>query len=114
AMAKGLKPRYNGAYRDANAPYRDDPNRVIRFKNPLHGEVVFHDKIKGRIAWSNEELDDLVIFRSDGYPTYNFAVVVDDMDIGITDVIRGDDHVNNTPRQINIRSEERRVGKEWQ
>ncbi|HLU13159.1 MAG TPA: glutamate--tRNA ligase [Arenimonas sp.] len=102
AMAKGLKPRYNGAYRDANAPYRDDPNRVIRFKNPLHGEVVFHDKIKGRIAWSNEELDDLVIFRSDGYPTYNFAVVVDDMDMGITDVIRGDDHVNNTPRQINI------------
>ncbi len=102
AMAAGLKPRYNGAYREANAPLRDDPNRVIRFKNPLHGEVVFHDKIKGRIAWSNEELDDLVIFRSDGYPTYNFAVVVDDMDMGITDVIRGDDHVNNTPRQINI------------
>ncbi|HLS83203.1 MAG TPA: glutamate--tRNA ligase [Arenimonas sp.] len=102
AMARGLKPRYNGAYRDANAPYRDDPNRVIRFKNPLQGEVVFHDKIKGRIAWNNEELDDLVIFRSDGHPTYNFAVVVDDMDMGITDVIRGDDHVNNTPRQINI------------
>jgi len=102
AMAAGLKPRYNGAYREANAPFREDPNRVIRFKNPLTGPVVFDDKIKGRIEWSNEELDDLVIFRSDGYPTYNFAVVVDDLDMGITDVIRGDDHVNNTPRQINI------------
>jgi len=102
ALAAKEKPRYNGAYRDAAAPYRDDPNRVIRFRNPLEGSVVFHDKIKGRIEWSNEELDDLVIFRSDGYPTYNFAVVVDDLDMGITDVIRGDDHVNNTPRQINI------------
>ena len=102
AMAKGDKPRYNGAYREQNAPYRDDPNRVIRFKNPIGGSVVFEDKIKGRIEWSNDELDDLVIFRSDGYPTYNFAVVVDDLDMGITDVIRGDDHVNNTPRQINI------------
>jgi glutamyl-tRNA synthetase len=63
---------------------------------------VFDDLIKGRIEWSNEEMDDLVIFRSDGYPTYNFAVVVDDLDMGITTVIRGDDHVNNTPRQINI------------
>jgi glutamyl-tRNA synthetase len=102
AMAKNEKPRYNGAYREQNAPYRDDPNRVIRFKNPTSGSVVFDDKIKGRIEWSNEELDDLVIFRSDGYATYNFAVVVDDIDMGITDVIRGDDHVNNTPRQINI------------
>ncbi len=102
AMAAQLKPRYNGHYRDLNAPYRDDPNRVIRFKNPIGGSVVFDDKIKGRIEWSNDELDDLVIFRSDGYPTYNFAVVVDDLDMGITDVIRGDDHVNNTPRQINI------------
>jgi glutamyl-tRNA synthetase len=102
ALAAKEKPRYNGAYRDANAPLRDDPNRVIRFKNPLAGSVVFEDKIKGRIEWSNTELDDLVIFRSDGYPTYNFAVVVDDLDMRITDVIRGDDHVNNTPRQINV------------
>ncbi|MET0616669.1 MAG: glutamate--tRNA ligase, partial [Luteibacter sp.] len=74
----------------------------IRFRNPATGSVVFDDKVKGRIEWSNEELDDLVIFRSDGFPTYNFAVVVDDIDMGITEVIRGDDHVNNTPRQINI------------
>ncbi|MEZ2417727.1 glutamate--tRNA ligase [Luteibacter sp. RCC_6_2] len=102
AMAAGVKPRYNGYYRDRNEPLRDDPNRVIRFKNPTSGSVVFDDKVKGRIEWSNEELDDLVIFRSDGFPTYNFAVVVDDIDMGITEVIRGDDHVNNTPRQINI------------
>ncbi|HET6554727.1 MAG TPA: glutamate--tRNA ligase [Dyella sp.] len=102
AMAKGEKPRYNGYYRDRNEPYRDDPNRVIRFRNPLEGSVVFDDKVKGRIEWANTELDDLVIFRSDGWPTYNFAVVVDDIDMGITEVIRGDDHVNNTPRQINI------------
>ena len=101
-IAAGEKPRYNGAYRDRNEPYRDDPNRVIRFKNPQGGTVVFDDKVKGRIEWSNDELDDLVIFRSDGYPTYNFAVVVDDLDMRITDVVRGDDHVNNTPRQINI------------
>jgi len=102
AMAAGRKPRYNGAYREQNAPLRDDPNRVIRFKNPLSGDVVFQDRVKGRIAWSNEELDDLVLIRSDGYPTYNFAVVVDDLDMKITEVIRGDDHVNNTPRQVNI------------
>ncbi|MET0331349.1 MAG: glutamate--tRNA ligase, partial [Dyella sp.] len=102
AMAAGEKPRYNGYYRDRNEPYRDDPNRVIRFKNPAEGSVVFEDKVKGRIEWANSELDDLVIFRSDGWPTYNFAVVVDDIDMGITEVIRGDDHVNNTPRQINI------------
>jgi len=102
AMAAGGKPRYNGAYRDANAGFRDDPNRVIRFRNPVDGTVAWEDKVKGRIEFSNGELDDLVIFRSDGYPTYNFAVVVDDIDMGITDVVRGDDHVNNTPRQINI------------
>ncbi|HVJ62349.1 MAG TPA: glutamate--tRNA ligase, partial [Tahibacter sp.] len=101
-MAANVKPRYNGAYRERAEPLRDDPNRVIRFKNPASGSVVFNDKVKGRIEWSNEELDDLVIFRSDGFPTYNFAVVVDDIDMKITDVIRGDDHVNNTPRQINI------------
>ena len=102
AMAKNEKPRYNGYYRDLNAVYRDDANRVIRFKNPVGGSVVWEDKIKGRIEFSNDELDDLVIFRSDGYATYNFAVVVDDLDMKISDVIRGDDHVNNTPRQINI------------
>ena len=102
AMDKGLKPRYNGYYRDRNEPYRDDPNRVIRFKNPQSGTVAFEDKVKGRIEWSNEELDDLVLFRSDGFPTYNFAVVVDDIDMRISGVIRGDDHVNNTPRQINV------------
>lgn len=102
AMAEGRKPRYNGYYRDRNAPRRDDPNRVIRFKNPLEGSVVFEDKVRGRIEIANEELDDLIIWRSDDHPTYNFAVVVDDIDMGITEVIRGDDHINNTPRQINI------------
>jgi len=102
AMAAGEKPRYNGSYRDADAGFRDDPNRVIRFRNPLDGVVVWDDKVKGRIEIANSELDDLVIFRSDGYATYNFAVVVDDIDMRITDVVRGDDHVNNTPRQINI------------
>ncbi|WP_256646466.1 glutamate--tRNA ligase [Thermomonas paludicola] len=101
-IAAGEKPRYNGAYRDANAGWRDDPNRIIRFKNPLNGVVAWDDKVKGRIEIANSELDDLVIFRSDGYATYNFAVVVDDIDMRITDVVRGDDHVNNTPRQINI------------
>ena len=102
AMAAGAKPRYDGAYRDRGAPWRDDPNRVIRLKNPLDGVVAWDDKVKGRIEIANSELDDLVIFRPDGYATYNFAVVVDDIDMGITDVVRGDDHVNNTPRQINI------------
>src|SRR5690606_33769356 len=76
--------------------------RVLRFKNPLDGTVAWDDKVKGRIEIANSELDDLVILRYDGHPTYNFAVVVDDMDMGITEVIRGDDHINNTPRQINI------------
>ena len=102
AMAAGEKPRYSGAARDAGLPYRDDPNRVIRLKNPLDGSVAWEDKVKGRIEIANSELDDLVIFRPDGFPTYNFAVVVDDIDMRITDVVRGDDHVNNTPRQINI------------
>ncbi len=102
AMAAKQKPRYNGAYREQNAGFRDAPDRVIRFKNPLDGVVSWDDKVKGTIEFANTELDDLVIFRSDGYPTYNFAVVVDDIDMRITDVVRGDDHVNNTPRQINI------------
>ncbi len=104
ALAAKQKPRYNGAYRDADAGWRDDPNRVIRFRNPVGGTVAWDDLVKGRIEIANDELDDLVIFRSDGYATYNFAVVVDDIDMGITDVVRGDDHVNNTPRQINIYS----------
>lgn len=102
AMAAGGKPRYNGAYRERNEAWREDPNRVIRLKNPQDGTVVWEDKVKGRIEIANSELDDLVIFRPDGYATYNFAVVVDDIDMRITDVVRGDDHVNNTPRQINI------------
>ncbi len=102
AMAAGEKPRYRGKYRDGHAPWREDPNRVIRFRNPDEGSVVFEDLVKGRVEWQNSELDDLVIFRPDGYATYNFAVVVDDLDMGITDVVRGDDHVNNTPRQINL------------
>ena len=102
ALAAKEKPRYNGAYRDANAGYRDDANRVIRFRNPLDGTVVWEDKVKGRIEIANCELDDLVLLRSNGFPTYNFAAVVDDIDMAITDVVRGDDHVNNTPRQINI------------
>ena len=102
ALASGSKPRYDGRARDLALPYRDDPNRVLRFRNPDSGTVVFDDRVKGRIEWANEELDDLVLIRSDGFPTYNFAVVVDDIDMQITDVIRGDDHVNNTPRQINI------------
>jgi glutamyl-tRNA synthetase len=101
-MEKGIKPRYAGVYRDRSEPVREDPNRVIRFRNPASGSVVFQDKVKGRIEWNNEELDDLVMVRSDGFPTYNFAVVVDDIDMKISEVIRGDDHVNNTPRQINI------------
>lgn len=102
AMAQQQKPRYNGAAREAGLAWRDDPNRVIRFKNPTSGSVVFDDLIKGRIEIANSELDDMVIFRPDGYPTYNFAVVVDDWDMAISEVIRGDDHINNTPRQINI------------
>jgi glutamyl-tRNA synthetase len=99
---RGEKPRYDGRARDADLPYRDDPDRVLRFRNPQSGSVVFDDKIKGRVEWANAELDDFVMLRSDGFPTYNFAVVVDDLDMRITEVIRGDDHVNNTPRQINL------------
>jgi len=102
AMQAGGKPRYNGAYRERGAPWREDPNRVIRFKNPQEGTVIWDDKVKGRIEIANSELDDLVILRPDNRPTYNFAAVVDDLDMHISDVVRGDDHVNNTPRQINL------------
>ncbi len=99
--ARGDKPRYDGRCRHRNQSPQDT-HPVVRFKNPLDGNVVFDDLVKGRIIISNNELDDLIIARSDGTPTYNFTVVVDDMDMRITHVIRGDDHVNNTPRQINI------------
>lgn len=101
----GLKPRYDGRWRPENAAGKTPPQGVepvIRFRNPDHGEVSWNDLVKGVITVSNEELDDLVILRADGVPTYNFGVVIDDWDMGITQVIRGDDHVNNTPRQINL------------
>lgn len=95
------KPRYDGHCRDLNAA-TSDAAYVVRFKTPTTGEVTFHDLVHGDITVQNSELDDLVLLRSDGVPTYNFSVVVDDMDMNISIVIRGDDHVNNTPRQINI------------
>ena len=104
--ARGDKPRYDGRWRPE--PGKDLPpvpvgvNPVIRFRNPIDGLVAWDDLVKGRIEISNTEMDDLIIARADGTPTYNFCVVVDDWDMGITQVIRGDDHVNNTPRQINI------------
>jgi glutamyl-tRNA synthetase len=101
-MAANQKPRYDGYWRERQHEPAPDRPRVIRFKNPLGGSVAWDDQVKGRIEISNEELDDLIIWRSDQHPTYNFAVVVDDIDMRISDVIRGDDHVNNTPRQINI------------
>lgn len=101
-MAKKQKPRYDGYCRDKGLTAGDAENLVVRFKNPQLGDVVFKDLVKGVIKVSNAELDDLVIARSDGSPTYNLTVVVDDIDMAITHVVRGDDHVNNTPRQINI------------
>ena len=101
--ARGEKPRYDGRCRDrVGAPPPEGAAPVVRFRNPLAGEVRVEDAIKGRIAFANTELDDLVIARADGTPTYNFTVVVDDIDFAISHVIRGDDHVNNTPRQINL------------
>jgi len=94
------KPRYDGHCRGRKVDA--DESHVVRFRNPLEGSVVVEDRIRGKIIFSNAELDDLIIRRSDGSPTYNLTVVVDDADMGITDVIRGDDHVNNTPRQVNI------------
>ena len=98
--ADGRKPKYDGRCRDLGLSSSE--NTVVRFKNPLEGDVIIDDLVKGKIVISNHEIDDLVIARSDGVPTYNLTVVVDDMDMGITHVIRGDDHINNTPRQINI------------
>ncbi len=105
-MAAKEKPRYDGTWRPEPGKVLpaipDGVQPVLRFRNPVGGLVAWDDKVKGHIAIANDELDDLVIARPDGTPTYNFCVVVDDMDMGITHVIRGDDHVNNTPRQINI------------
>lgn len=105
-MQQGLKPRYDGRWRPEvgkilPTPPEDIPP-VIRFKNPQTGNVVWNDLVKGEISIANQELDDLIIARADGTPTYNFCVVIDDWEMGITQVIRGDDHVNNTPRQINM------------
>jgi len=102
AIKRGVKPKYNSFCRNREKPPSNNVNPVIRFKNPLDGEVVINDLVQGEVSFDNKELDDLIIARSDGSPTYNLTVVVDDMDMEITDVIRGDDHLNNTPRQINI------------
>ncbi len=104
--ARGEKPRYDGSWRTEAGKVLPAPPEgikpVVRFKNPVAGVAAWDDMVKGRISFENNELDDLIIARPDGTPTYNFCVVVDDLDMGITQVIRGDDHVNNTPRQINI------------
>ena len=104
--AAGEKPRYDGTWRPEEGktlpPIPEGRKPVVRFKNPLEGEVSWDDVVKGTITIANREMDDLVIARPDGTPTYNFCVVIDDWDMQITHVIRGDDHVNNTPRQINI------------
>ena len=99
ALQEKRKPKYDGHCRNLSAPI---PGRIpaIRFKAPQEGKTILPDLIKGTIEFDNAEMDDLVILRSDGWPTYNFSVVVDDATMGITHVIRGDDHVNNTPRQI--------------
>lgn len=98
---RGEKRRYPGTWRDRTDHPSDKPF-AIRFKNPLSGNVVFKDHIRGEISIANSELDDLIIRRTDGAPTYNFCVVIDDWEMGITHVVRGEDHINNTPRQINI------------
>ena len=103
ALAQGKPQKYDGRCRDLKEPI---PGRipVVRFKMPLEGETIVHDLIKGRVVFENSQLDDLIILRSDHTPTYNFTVVVDDVDMKITHVVRGDDHLNNTPKQIHIYS----------
>jgi glutamyl-tRNA synthetase len=101
-MADKQKPRYDGCCRELGLKPEAGTAMVVRFRNPEQGVVSFKDHVKGEVSVSNQELDDLIIARSDGSPTYNLSVVVDDMDMGITHVLRGDDHVNNTPRQVNI------------
>ncbi|MXP56077.1 glutamate--tRNA ligase [Pantoea sp. Mhis] len=99
---KREKPRYDGFCRNKIYSNNIDKPYVVRFNNPQNGTVAFYDQIRGLIEFSNQELDDLIICRTDGSPTYNFCVVIDDWDMGITHVIRGEEHINNTPRQINI------------
>jgi len=99
ALKERRKPKYDGTCRDFEPPFPDRPH-AVRFRCPQQGQTILRDLIKGDIVFENSELDDLIILRSDGMPTYNFAVVVDDVTMGVTHVIRGDDHVNNTPRQI--------------
>lgn len=101
-IARGEKARYDGHCRDSQCNHDANEPHVVRFRNPQEGSVIFDDKIRGPIEISNQELDDLIIRRTDGSPTYNFCVVIDDWDMEITHVIRGEDHINNTPRQINI------------
>src|SRR5260221_2865316 len=106
-LARNEKPKYDGRWRPERAKARGlvapkDAKPVVRFRTPEEGTVAWNDLVKGPIEFPNAELDDLVLRRTDGLPTYNFGVVVDDLDMNITHVIRGDDHVNNTPRQINI------------
>lgn len=100
-MKRGEKTRYDGRCRD-RTEVRADVDPVVRFKNPLDGDVVIKDQVRGTVVFQNAELDDLIIARSDGTPTYNFTVIVDDSDMEITHVIRGDDHLNNTPKQMNM------------
>ncbi len=100
ALAKGEPPRYNGRCRGLSSPPPNAPPPVIRFKTPTEGKTVVRDLVKGEVVFPNSQLDDFIIVRSDGTPTYNFVVVVDDAEMGITHVIRGDDHLNNTPKQI--------------
>ncbi len=102
AIAKNLKPRYDNKCRDLGLKPTAGTPCTIRFRNPMDGTVVVDDMVQGRVEYQNAELDDLIIIRTDGTPTYNFTVVVDDIDMGCTHVIRGDDHLNNTPRQINF------------
>ena len=101
-MKQGIKPRYDLRCRDLNLDPPQGAPSVIRFKNPLQGTVEVNDLVQGKVAYANSELDDLIIVRPDQSPTYNFAVVVDEIDMGVTHVIRGDDHLNNTPRQMNL------------
>ena len=100
-MERGERTRYDGRCRDRTEP-REGVDPVVRFRNPLDGQVTVEDQVRGTVVFDNEQLDDLIIARSDGTPTYNFTVIVDDADMGITHVIRGDDHLNNTPRQMNM------------
>ena len=101
-MANKQKPRYDGCCRDLTVPPAESGSPVVRFRNPAEGSVTVKDLVRGRVVFNNSELDDLIIARSDGSPTYNLTVVVDDLDMEMSHVIRGDDHLNNTPRQLNI------------